>query len=144
MNLKEEFDKARKAWPGVKRGLEPEWDNFYKKNRKHATIIIPLLLPAIEKHLEWREKAKSIGEFVPPLKMFSTWINKQCWTQEYPEIQKKIEVQTLQMYEERRREQERDLFEEWLQDKTTEELEKLKGNKHKPIWLIDEILKERQ
>lgn len=77
------FDIARKRYPGEKRGLSPEFDNFIKKHPDWEEAL-PLLLPAIEQQIVWRQKAKP-GDFRPPWKMLATWINNRCWTTELPQ-----------------------------------------------------------
>lgn len=77
------FDEARILFPGTKRGLKPEYDNFIKKHKKEASEILPLLIPAIIKQRQWREEQKANGaRFIPQWKNFQTWINNQCWTEE--------------------------------------------------------------
>ena len=92
-----QFDEARKLFKGRKNGLEPEWENFIRKFRNHRQII-PLLKPAIEKEIAWRKEALEAKMFVPCWKHFQTWINKQCWTQEFPELPHE---ETLEEYIER-------------------------------------------
>ncbi len=70
------FDEARKIYPGTKRGLNTEWENFKKKNRDWKEVL-PLLKPAIERQIEWRENGN--GEFRPAWKYFQTWVNKRSW-----------------------------------------------------------------
>ncbi len=92
--LMEEFDIARMAYPGKKRGLDVEFENFRKKHKKWH-LLIPLLLPAIEYHKAWRVKAAGWNSnviynskdrlHIAFWKNFSTWINQSCWTDEYPE-----------------------------------------------------------
>ena len=74
------FDDFRKAYPGSKRGLDVEFENFTKKNDLDSTI--PLLMPALEIEIKHKEKLKSMNEFCPQWKNLSTWINQKCWTQE--------------------------------------------------------------
>ncbi len=93
-----EFDIARKLFKGKKNGLNPEWENFTRKHSSYHSIV-PLLLPAIEREIVWRESAGKIdGYFVPQWKNFQTWINNSCWTQEFPEI---AHEETLEEFSER-------------------------------------------
>lgn len=79
------FDMARKAYPGMKNGLLSEFAIFRKQ--KDYKVALPLLLPAIQKQIKWRDKMKTIkGQFVPEWKFFTTWINQRCWEQEMPKI----------------------------------------------------------
>ena len=80
------FDIARKAYPGVKAGLEPEFANFRKKHKAYREII-PLLLPAIEREKAHKAALHAAGQFVPQWKNFKTWINNTCWTNEFPKIE---------------------------------------------------------
>lgn len=73
---KADFEAARKAYPGIKRGEAVEWANFEKKFKAHAFEIVPLLLQAVNAYA-----SRCNPEFV---KHFSTWINGQCWTEETP------------------------------------------------------------
>jgi hypothetical protein len=82
--LKADFEIARKAWPGTRRGFAPEWEAFQRKYGRRAAEIIPLLLPAIRRYRAHVEK-KANADGRPPLwQNFKTWINQQGWTAEYP------------------------------------------------------------
>jgi hypothetical protein len=74
-SLKNEFNDARKLFPGTKLGLDTEFNNFTKKHKKWRTIV-PLLEPAIKKQIIWR---KADGKYWKHLK---TWINNACWEEE--------------------------------------------------------------
>ncbi len=74
------FDIFRKLYPGKKRGLDPEFENF-KKKYKNWRDILPLLKPAAENQIALRAKIKD-GEWQPSWKNLQTWINNQCWTEE--------------------------------------------------------------
>lgn len=101
--LKLKFDLARKAYPGTKRGLDVEYENFKKKYKQGYKDIIPLLLPAIKNQIAWRnrriiERQTNLRVFIPEWKNFVTWINTSSWTMELPEpevvkvtIQKTVE-----------------------------------------------------
>ena len=80
---KQIFEDFRKLYPGDKRGLETEFKNFLKKNKPG---IANLLLPALHKEIEHRNKAQLKNMFVPGWKHLSTWINKKCWEQEFQPI----------------------------------------------------------
>lgn len=84
--LKEQFDKARKRFPGSKGGLTVEWENFEKKNRKTLEETIPKLLPAIEAEEAHKAAIAAAGRDPPAWKHFATWINKRCWEQELEEV----------------------------------------------------------
>lgn len=75
------FDEARRAYPGLKRGVDPEYDNFLLKNKDHAAEILPLLLPAAQAYAKRCKEARTEKKYI---KHFKTWINGQCWTEEEP------------------------------------------------------------
>ena len=85
-DIETQFEQFRQSYPGTKRGFKTEWDNFKKKNPKTYRDIVPLLTPALQRLMEWRERAQTAGQFVPNFKNLTTWLNKQCWTEELPEI----------------------------------------------------------
>ncbi len=73
------FNEARKLFGGTKRGNDTEFNNFVRKYNKWEELL-PILKPAIENQICWRENAN--GEFRPPWKNFQTWINNRCWEEE--------------------------------------------------------------
>ena len=85
------FDEFRKQYPGIKRGLETELNNFLKKNEKER---IHLLMPALEMEKKYKSEQKLFGEFVPSWKNLSTWINARCWEQEFSDVKKSTNGQT--------------------------------------------------
>jgi hypothetical protein len=87
------FDAFRTQYPGQKRGLEEEFKNFIDKNKLET---VHLLLPALNKELHYRQKAKAQGEFVPAWKHLKTWINQKCWTQEFPRLNGTPKTETYQ------------------------------------------------
>ena len=84
VSLKDQFEIFRKRYPGTKRGLDTEFNGFVKKYSGHVTEIVPLLLPALENLMRWREQAAKRGEFVPSFANLKTWINQRRWETEYP------------------------------------------------------------
>lgn len=79
------FDDFRRMYPGKKRGLKPEFDNFKRKAGAKWRDIIPMLIPAVERMVAWTERQRAAGQFAPNYKNLTTWINQQCWTEEFPE-----------------------------------------------------------
>jgi len=75
-----EFDNARKIYLGNKGGNRTEYENF-KKKHKDWQAVLPLLKPAIERLIKWRNEYDG---FVPDWKHFKTWINNRCWEDELP------------------------------------------------------------
>jgi hypothetical protein len=79
--IKNVFDEFRKKYPGIKRGLDTEFDNF-KKKHKDWKLVVKILLQKIEKQIEDRHNKKARKEFVPEWKNLQTWINQRCWEEE--------------------------------------------------------------
>jgi len=84
---KEIFEESRKIYPGTKRGLDTEFDNF--KKHKDWKVCLPLLKDSIEAQIKWRIQAKQ-GEdkFVPVWKHLKTWINNRSWEEEMQKVKK--------------------------------------------------------
>ena len=78
---KEKFEIFRKKYPGTKRGLDTEYDNFKKKNKNYKEIV-DLLLPAIETQIEVHAEKIRQEAFCPEWKHLKTWINQKCWEEE--------------------------------------------------------------
>ncbi|MFH1052262.1 MAG: hypothetical protein V1779_15185 [bacterium] len=76
------FKDFHELYPGKRRKLEIEFENFKKKNENWKEII-PFLIHAIQKEETLRKKAKQNNEFFPEPKYLSTWINKRCWLNEF-------------------------------------------------------------
>ena len=73
-----DFEKARLAYPGIKRGADVEYENYIKKLKKFKlkeSDITPLLLPAIE----FQTKERQGQNWSASWKHFSTWINNRWW-----------------------------------------------------------------
>jgi hypothetical protein len=79
----EQFEAARKLYPGTKNGFRTEWENFKRKAGKNFHLTASLLLPAIERELVDRQDRISRGGFVPEFAHFRTWINQRRWEQEF-------------------------------------------------------------
>ena len=82
------FEESRKLYReagGRVRGFRPEWDDFVKKHGKRVNGICPLLKPAIEKQIAYRDSTK---EWCPPWKNFKTWLYGSWWTEEMPQTNK--------------------------------------------------------
>lgn len=76
--LKQDFDAARKLYPGTKRGCDTEFDNFVKKHKDWKQVI-PLLHDAIEDQKRNRMIKQHLRRWTPEWKNFCTWINQRCW-----------------------------------------------------------------
>ena len=88
------FDNFRKNYPGIKRGLKTEFEN-YKKKHKDWKEVLNLLFPATDNQIKVRELKRQKHEFVPEWKNLSTWINQRCWEEEteikpIPETEEKV------------------------------------------------------
>ena len=79
--LIDNFEKARKIYPGTKRGIS-EFQDFCKKYPKRWREIAPLLIPAILSQIAGRKTRTAAHAFVPDWKHFKTWINNHCWEEE--------------------------------------------------------------
>lgn len=80
--LEIEFEKFRKLYPGVKRGLSTEFGNLKTKHKDWESVI-PMLSNAIINEINFHKRKSENGEFVPQYKHLSTWINNRCWEQEF-------------------------------------------------------------
>ena len=92
------FDEARKLFLGSKRGLKTEFSNFVWRS-KHPLAgkpkfvvaeILPLLKPAIERQIVWRQ---ADGRY---WKNFQTWINQLYWEEEIATVSVKSSTPPLQ------------------------------------------------
>jgi len=83
----ENFEDFRKEYPGTKRGLEIEFENFKNKHNDWEAVI-PILLPALNKEKSYKDILKSKGRFCPEWKNLKTWLNQRCWEQEFGAIEK--------------------------------------------------------
>ncbi len=79
---REKFEIFRRLYPGTKRGLDSEYQNFKKKHKDYKSVI-DLLVPAVENWMLWASETKSANGFVPEYPMLATWINKRRWETEY-------------------------------------------------------------
>jgi hypothetical protein len=84
LDLKLQFDIARRAYPGTRRGLDSEWAVFVR--HKDYQKVLPLLYDAINKQIKWRQWLKNRKDFVPCWKNFQTWLRQRDWEVELPEF----------------------------------------------------------
>jgi len=87
--LKLEFEKARKLYPGVKRGLDIEFAYLKKIHKKTWRDIIPKLVPAINYRIQVAEMKDQEGEFFPEWAHFKTYIYQSKWTESFGEVKSK-------------------------------------------------------
>ena len=83
--IKEKFEAFRKSYPGTKKGLDVEFNNFVKKHKDYAEVI-DLLPLAISKEIEWHNEKKNSGNWVPEYPHLTTWINQRRWESEFENI----------------------------------------------------------
>jgi hypothetical protein len=74
---REIFDEFRKVYPGIKRGLDVEFDNFIR--HKDWRDVLPLLSTRLQYQKDARQAKRDNNLFVPPWKNLKTWINNRCW-----------------------------------------------------------------
>ena len=75
-----QFDEFRKAYPGVKRGLQTELKTI--KKHKDWKTIIPQLEQSLKSQHFAREENRKKGNFVPDWKHLQTYINQRSWEEE--------------------------------------------------------------
>lgn len=85
--LKQQFEIFRKAYRGTKRGLNVEFEAFRKKH-KDWQAVIPLLTPALERLIRWRNQCIDNHVFCPEWPYLSTWLNQRRWEEELPDPRK--------------------------------------------------------
>jgi hypothetical protein len=78
----ETFEAFRNIYPGTKKGFDIEFVNFWKKH-KDWELVLPDLSAILKCQIEQRAALKFDGQFVPPWKHLSTWINNRCWEEEF-------------------------------------------------------------
>lgn len=83
--LKMKFEQFRQAYPGRKRGLNVEFENFCKHNPDKWPEIVPLLAPALDKLMNWSRKTNSTDRLVPRFKDLQSWLDQRCWATELPD-----------------------------------------------------------
>ena len=75
------FDEFRKLYPGRKRGLETEFNNFKKKHKDYEGVVFDLK-EILKCQINSREMSLKAGRFTPEWKNLQTWINQRCWEEE--------------------------------------------------------------
>ena len=93
---KVEFDEVRKIYPGKKRGLDIEFDNFIRRYKKEWRKILPLLLPAVRRYAD-----ETAGQEKRFIKHLQTWINNRCWEETDGAISTTNGITTTQTYRQR-------------------------------------------
>lgn len=81
ISLESAFDDFRKIYPGTKRGLQTEFENFKKKHKDWKAIVSDLK-GLLECQINEKACMERSGIFVPPWKHLSTYINQRCWEEE--------------------------------------------------------------
>lgn len=83
--LEKQFEEFRKAYPGRKRGHDTELAAF-KRKYKNWTEIVPLLMPALQRLIEYNNTASAAGKWTASYANLSTWLFQARWEEELPEI----------------------------------------------------------
>lgn len=83
--LEKQFEEFRKAYPGRKRGLDTELSAF-KRKYKNWKEIIPLLMPALQRLIEYNKAAHAAGQWTASFANLSTWLYQARWEEELPEV----------------------------------------------------------
>lgn len=144
---KEIFDKARRNYPGTKRGIDTEYNNFQKHSDWKQ--VLPLLNPAIKQQVKVRADNRAACRFNPPWKNFKTWIYNRCWEEtvgvtKTSEEKAKKEKQQIDQEKARLKEE----YQEYLESKNTQALKDIKADGGHLVglcgWIIDEILAKRK
>lgn len=86
--LEKQFEEFRKAYPGRKRGHDTELAAF-KRKYKNWTEIVPLLMPALQRLIEYNKAASAAGQWTASFANLSTWLFQARWEEELPEITSK-------------------------------------------------------
>lgn len=71
------FEETRKIYPGTKRGIKTEFENF--KKHKDWKEVLPILYDCLHFQIEFRKYRTG---FVPEWPHFQTWINQRRWEEE--------------------------------------------------------------
>lgn len=92
--LKAIFDEFRRLYPGTKRGLEPELEDFRRKHKSWKKIV-PGLRANIERQIIEKDRCarkikmlEASGDrkhnlHVAPWKNLKTYLNQSCWSEVY-------------------------------------------------------------
>ncbi len=85
------FENFRKKYPGVKRGLDTEFE-YFKKSNKDWKNILEKLESSLDNQIQIRQNKSLNNEFVPEWKNLKTWIFNKCWEEEIKvtSVEKKI------------------------------------------------------
>ncbi len=90
--LEKQFEEFRKAYPGRKRGHDTELAAFKRKYKNWAEIV-PLLMPALQRLIEYNKAASAAGQWTASFANLSTWLFQARWEEELPEITSKNAAQ---------------------------------------------------
>jgi len=77
------FEEFRKAYPGVKRGLETELKHFKTKHPKTWKSILPILSSSLRQQISHKNIKIKNREFVPEWKNLQTYINNSGWEEQF-------------------------------------------------------------
>ncbi len=142
-NYTAEFETARQAYPGTKRGCETEL-KYFRKTHKDWRQVISLLLPAIEKQKSYWQKEGTQTRFMPH---FKTWIYNRHWELELAsETKEKRSVELEQKILMRKRKEKYEDLKPYFANKSTSELNEMLYEPGYTCewWIIKKILGERE
>lgn len=83
--LERQFEEFRKAYPGRKRGHDTELAAF-KRKFKNWTEIVPLLMPALQRLIDYTKAQQAAGQWTASFANLSTWLFQSRWEEELPEV----------------------------------------------------------
>ncbi len=141
MNIKEQFDEARKAWPGDKNGIDPEWDTLIKVCKQYkykVSTIVPLLLPAIERYKVYCSTRRNRSEWVEAPAHFQTWLNQRRWLREHPAPRQVVDIEAQRAAS---KEKQREST-QWIKEQSCELLKTFLETCPNYEWLVRELRPE--
>lgn len=80
---KQIFERFRLKYPGVKRGLDVEYEYFVLKNKDWKQVL-PTLLGLVEKQIRQRKQKESLNQWVAEWKNLKTYLGNRGWEESYP------------------------------------------------------------
>ena len=137
------FEKVWKTWRGVtsKESDKPEAFRYWKRDKLEGDedeLIRILLLQADE-----RKRIKALRIWQPEWCFCRKWLSRHRY--EYIPESKKEDTAAEQRGLERKRQEIREMYGDYLQERTIEELQELRKDKKEITrwWLIDKIIKTK-
>ncbi len=72
------------AYPGPKKSIKTEFENFIAQ---YEPTVAMNFLPALEREKKYKTALKNQNKLVPQWKNMSSWIDRKCWEQEFPDTE---------------------------------------------------------